>query len=359
VAASAKKTESSAARVAAARLVRFGSEAFLAVGLPAADAATCAQLMTRADLQGADGHGIFRLPQYVRRIKGGAVNVKPSVRVAREAPGMALVDGDNGMGHVVMSFAAKTAIDKARTAGVAWVGVNRSNHAGPASLYAAMPVEHDMAGLYLAVGNANHMAPWGGVDLLLSTNPIAVAVPATDGPIVLDMATSVAAYGKVKTAAQRGESMPEGWMVDHQGKPLTDPKRAAEGLLVPIGGYKGYGLALMIGLLAGSLNGAAMGSETVDFNADDTTATNTGHAIVAISIAAFSAIDDFKRRVDKLVREIRRSKRMPGVDRVWLPGEQSRAKLEERSRLGVPIPAALRASLDKLAQELKIKPLES
>src|SRR5260221_13163643 len=243
-----KKTTGSAraaraAAVPAAGLVRFASEAFLAVGLPAKDAATCAQLMTRADLQGADGHGIFRLPQYIRRIKGGAVNVKPAVRVAREAAGMALVDGDNGMGHVVMSFAAKTAIDKAKTAGAAWVGVQRSNHAGPASLYAAMPLEHDMIGLYLAVGNANHMAPWGGVDLLLSTNPIAVAVPGTEGPILLDMATSVAAYGKVKTAVQRAETLPEGWRIDHQGRPLTDPKRADQGLLVPIGGYKGYGLA--------------------------------------------------------------------------------------------------------------------
>jgi L-2-hydroxycarboxylate dehydrogenase (NAD+) len=359
VAANPNKTTDSAERVPSARLVRFASEAFLSAGLPAKDAATCAQLMARADLQGADGHGIFRLPQYIRRIKGGAVNVKPEVRVAREAPGMALVDGDNGMGHVVMSFAARTAIEKAKTAGVAWVGVNRSNHAGPASLYAAMPLEHDMIGLYLAVGNANHMAPWGGVDLLLSTNPIAVAVPGTDEPIVLDMATSVAAYGKVKTAAQRGETMPEGWMIDHQGRPLTDPRRAAEGLLVPIGGYKGYGLALVIGLLAGTLNEAAMGSETIDFNADDTTATNTGHAIVAISIASFGEVGDFKRRVDKVVREIRRSKPMPGVERVWLPGEQSRAKLEERSRLGIPVPAALRAGLDKLAVELKIRPLEA
>src|SRR6267154_1818939 len=254
--------------------------------VPAKDAATCADLMVRADLQGADGHGIFRLPQYVRRIKGGAVNVKPKVKVAREAAGMALVDGDNGMGHVVMSFAAKTAIAKARTAGVAWVGVNRSNHAGPASLYAAMALEHDMIGLYLAVGNANHMAPWGGIDLLLSTNPIVVAAPGSETSIVLVMATTVAAYGKVKTAVQRGETLPEGWVIDHQGRPLTDPKRADQGLLVPIGGYKGYGLALVFGLLAGTLNGAAMGSETVDFNSDDVTPTNTGHAIVAISIAA-------------------------------------------------------------------------
>jgi LDH2 family malate/lactate/ureidoglycolate dehydrogenase len=283
--------------------------------------------------------------------------VTPKVRIAREAAGMALVDGDNGMGHVVMSFATKTAIEKAKSAGAAWVGVRNSNHAGPASLYAAMPLEHEMIGLYLAVGNANHMAPWGGIDLLLSTNPIAVAVPGNDGAIVLDMATSVAAYGKVKTAAQRGEAMPEGWMIDRQGKPLTDPKRADEGMLVPIGGYKGYGLSLVFGLLAGTLNGAAMGSDTIDFNADDKTPTNTGHAIVALSVAAFGEVDEFKRRVDKIAREIRRSKPLPGVARVWLPGDQSRAKLEERSRLGVPIPPSLRASLDKLAAELKIAAL--
>src|SRR5712671_5079600 len=344
-------------RLPAPHLRRFTADALLAVGLPAKDAATCAELMVRADLQGADGHGIFRLPQYVRRIKGGAVNVKPKVKVTREAAGMALVDGDNGMGHVVMSFAAKTAIAKARTAGVAWVGVNRSNHAGPASLYAAMALEHDMVGLYLAVGNANHMAPWGGIDLLLSTNPIAVAAPGDEGPIVLDMATTVAAYGKVKTAAQRGETMPEGWMIDHQGRPLTDPKRAGEGLLLPIGGYKGYGLALVFGLLAGTLNGAAMGSETVDFNADDVTPTNTGHVIVAINIAMFRAPAEFKRSVDELIRDIRRSKPMPGVARIWLPGEQSRARFEERSKLGVPIPEPLHASLEKLARELKIKAL--
>jgi LDH2 family malate/lactate/ureidoglycolate dehydrogenase len=338
-------------------LRRFVADALAKVGLPQSDAETCAELMVRADLLGADGHGVFRLPQYVRRIKGGAVNVNPKVRIAREAAGMALVDGNNGMGHVVMSFATKAAIEKAKSAGAAWVGVRNSNHAGPASLYAAMPLAHDMIGLYLAVGNANHMAPWGGIDLLLSTNPIAVAVPGNDGAIVLDMATSVAAYGKVKTAAQRGEAMPEGWMIDRQGRPLTDPKRADEGMLVPIGGYKGYGLALVFGLLAGTLNGAAMGSDTVDFNADDTTPTNTGHAIVALSIAAFGEIDDFKRRVDKIAREIRRSKPLPGVARVWLPGDQSRAKFEERSQNGIPVPAALRASLDKLASELKIPAL--
>jgi LDH2 family malate/lactate/ureidoglycolate dehydrogenase len=314
--------------------------------------------MARADVNGSEGHGVFRLPQYIRRIKGGAVNVRPNIRIEREAAAMALVNGDNGMGHLVMKRATEIAIAKAKTAGVAWVGAQWSNHAGPASLYASMPIEHDMIGLYLAVGSANHLPPWGGLDMLLSTNPLAVGVPAgEEAPIVLDMATTVAAYGKVKTKAQRGETMPVGWMMDREGRPLTDPKRANEGFLLPIGDYKGYGLALIIGLLAGTLNRAAMGKEVVDFNADDTTPTNTGHAIVAISIEAFGGVDEFKRSVDVLARDLRASKRLPGVDRVWLPGEQSHAKRADRLLNGVPMPAALLASLKQLAAQLEIAPL--
>ena len=344
--------------IAAQQLQDFIARTLAAVDLPPADAAAVAELMTRADLIGADGHGVFRLPQYVRRIRNKGINVRPNIRVVGEKAAMALVDGDNGMGHLVMRFAAQTAIAKAKTAGVAWVGVNRSNHAGPASLYASMPLAHDMAGLYLAVGNANHLPPWGGIDMLLSTNPLAVAIPTQDEPpIVLDMATTVAAYGKVKTKAQRGETMPQGWMIDRQGKPLTDPKRADEGFLVPIGGYKGYGLALVIGLLAGTLNGAAMARETIDFNKDEVTVTNTGQAIVTIDIAAFGPVPEFKRKVDDVARQMRASARLPGVERIWLPGEQSHAKRAERSAKGIPLPAPLRAQLDQLASDLKIAPL--
>jgi len=344
-------------RIPAAGLESFIARAFVAVGIAAAEAKSIAELMTRADLMGADGHGVFRLPQYIRRIKGGAVNVQPRIRIEREAAGMALVNGDNGMGHLVMKFATEKAIEKAKTAGVAWVGVQHSNHAGPASLYASMPMAHDMIGLYLAVGNANHLPAWGGIDMLLSTNPIAVGVPAgTEAPVVLDMATTVAAYGKVKTKAQRGETMPEGWMIDRQGQPLTDPKRADDGFLLPIGGYKGYGLALMFGLLAGTLNGAAMGRDVVDFNKDDVTPTNTGHAIVAISLAAFGDVPAFKQRVDELVRDLRASKRLPGVDAIRLPGEGSHAARAERTRLGIPLPPALMQALTGLADELKIAP---
>ncbi len=344
------------------RLKAFIHDAMVALGLPDEDAATVARLMAEADLQGSDGHGVTRLVPYARRIQAGGLNVTPTIRVVQERAGTALINGDNGMGHLVMSRAAEIAIAKARTTGIAWVGSQLSNHAGPASLYASMPLAHNMIGLYFAVGNANHLPPWGGLDMLLSTNPIAVAIPAGDErPIVLDMATTVAAYGKVKTKAQRGETMPEGWMIDRQGKPLTDPTRADEGMLLPLGGmeagYKGYGLALVIGLLAGTLGGAAMGKDVIDFNHDDTTITNTGQAIAAIDVSAFGDVDAFKARVDTLVRDLRGSARMPGVDRIFVPGERSHETRLARARDGIPINPALLRNLNQLAEQLKIKRL--
>jgi len=296
---------------------------------------------------------------YAKRIRAGGINLAPDIRIVAERPAMALLDGDNAMGHLVMTKAAEIAVGKAKTAGVAWVGARLSNHAGPASLYARMPLAADMIGLYFAVGNANHLPPWGGLDMLLSTNPIAAAIPARDeAPVVLDMATTVAAYGKVKAKAAKGEAMPEGWMIDREGRPLTDPKRAEEGVLLPIGGYKGYGLALVVGLIAGTLNGAAMGRDVVDFNKDDTTPTNTGQAIVAIDPAAFGDIEAFKPAVDRIVRDMRASERLPGVERIWVPGEQSHARRVAQTRDGIAIAPALRQTLARLAADIGIEPLE-
>src|ERR1700692_1961549 len=217
-------------RIAADQLAAFITRALVAAGLPAQDAETVAGLMVEADLRGSDTHGVIRLPLYVRRIGAGGINAKPDIRVISDRPSAALVDGDNGMGHLVMRRAAHLAIDKAKTTGIGWVGARMSNHAGPAALYVTMPLKHDMIGLYFAVGSNNHLPPWGGSESLLGTNPMAVAAPAADYPaLVLDMAPTVAAYGKVRLKAQRGEQMPVGWMIDKEGKPLTDPKRADEG----------------------------------------------------------------------------------------------------------------------------------
>ncbi|MBL6958393.1 MAG: Ldh family oxidoreductase [Rhodospirillales bacterium] len=345
-------------RIPAARISDLIKRCLMAVDLPEADAQITAGLMADADLNGADGHGVFRLPGYIKRIRDGAVNPRPSIRIDREKAAMALIDGDNGMGHLVMKYAADVAVEKARECGVGWAGAHHSNHAGPAYLYAKMPMAADMIGLYVAVGSANHLPPWGGTEMLLSTNPIAVAVPALDcPPIILDMATTVAAYGKVKTARQRGQQMPVGWMIDKLGQPLTDPNRSDEGFLLPIGGPKGYGLSLIFGLLAGTLNGAAFGKDVVDFNADSTSVTNTGHFVVALDIKAFTDVEGFKANVDAVVRTMKASPTLPGFDEVRLPGEQSFAKRQDYTDNGIPLHDTLLDVLAKTAADLGVDPL--
>jgi len=327
-------------------LQRFIARCFVAVGFAEQNANTCARLMAKADLMGQDGHGVFRLPQYIKRIKNGGLNIHPTIKTIENRTAMALLDGDNGMGHLVMSHATELAMEKAATTGIAWVGARYSNHAGPASLYAMMPPEKDMIGIYVAVGSANHLPPWGGTDMLLSTNPIAVAIPAaTKPPIVLDMATTVAAYGKVKTAAQRGEQMPEGWMIDRSGKPLTDPTKASEGFLLPIGGPKGYGLSLVFGILAGTLNGAAFGRDVVDFNADSRSTTNTGHFVIALDINAFADTVEFKTGIDNVWKEMKSSATLPGVDEIRVPGERLASITQRNREHGIPVSPSLQGSL--------------
>jgi LDH2 family malate/lactate/ureidoglycolate dehydrogenase len=345
-------------RIAATPLQAFVQRAFVAAGLPEADAASIAALMVEADLRGSDTHGVIRLPLYLKRIRAGGVNVRPNIRIVSEKPAAALVDGDNGMGHLTMRFAAETAIAKARATGVGWVGARMSNHAGPAWLYAMMPLKHDMVSLYFAVGSSNHLPPWGGAEDLLGTNPLAIAVPAgEEPPVVLDMSPTVAAFGKVRLKAQRGEPMPVGWMIDRDGNPLTDASRAEDGHLLPIGGYKGYGLSLMTGLIAGVLNRAAFGRDVVNMVSESGKAANTGQAIVALSIDTFCPVDVFKRTVDTVVRDLRASKRLPGVERIYMPGEQSAQKGIDRSAHGIPLPKALKDSLDAVARDLGIAPL--
>lgn len=345
-------------RVEAASLKAFIKTAYIAAGLPDGDADTAADVMIEIDLLGGSGHGVFRLPQYIRRIKAGGINVTPNIRLEHETDSTAVVNGDNCVGSLAVHRATQVAMDKAEKMGAAWVGVTNGNHAGTASVYARMPMARDMIGIYSAVGSANHLPPWGGIEMLLSTNPLAIAVPAMEEPaVVLDMATTVAAYGKVKTAAQRGEEIPVGWMVDNQGQPLTDPTRSNEGFLIPVGEYKGYGMALVLGLLAGTLNGAAMGREVVDFNADDESITNTGQFICAVSLKSFGDVDDFKRQVDELARSLRASPTLPGFDSVRLPGDNSQALHDDFSVNGIPVHDELIKALDTLAQDLDISSL--
>jgi LDH2 family malate/lactate/ureidoglycolate dehydrogenase len=339
-------------------MLAFTTDAFRACGVPDRDAAIVAAAMIEADLTGSDAHGIFRLAQYVRWLREDRINAKPQMKVIDGGPATAIVDGDNAMGHLVMTFAADRAVEMARQTGVAWIGSRRSNHAGAAGVYAAIPLQHGMIGIYGAASSANHMAPHGGAEPLIGTNPIAFAIPAGDeAPVVLDIATSISSFGYIRDHALQGKPLPEGWVIDRAGKPITDAKRATEGTLLPIGGYKGSGLALIIGLLAGVLNGAAFGRDVREFGTDATGEANTGQFVIALDVARFMPLDAFKREVDRHIRELTASARLPGLDTVRLPGAERRRRRDDRSRNGVALTPALRKQLDELAATLKLEPL--
>jgi LDH2 family malate/lactate/ureidoglycolate dehydrogenase len=335
-------------------LTEFAAAVLQAVDVSAEDAQVTATRLVDADARGRTGHGLIRLPSYVRRIRAGGINVRPAITIRHETPVSALVDGDNGLGQVVMTQAAELAISKASASGVAWVGTTASNHAGAAGLYAGLAADAGLIGIYLAVANANGMPPWGGTNPLLGTNPLAIAVPAEPNPFVLDIATTAASHGTIKVYAQTGTPMPEGWVVDAGGRSITDPLRAGDGFLVPMGGYKGSGLTIAIGLLAGVLNGAAFGGEVIDHRRDDVTPTNTGQAILALRPDLFAPRDQVLAALTGHLEALRDSGSRDG-GRVRLPGDAAAATLADTLRHGVPVPRPLARDLAAVAAEVGIQ----
>ncbi|MDJ0992688.1 MAG: Ldh family oxidoreductase [Dinoroseobacter sp.] len=343
--------------ISANELNAFVAKALSSKGVPEEDAAKVASLMVEADIYGYGTHGVFRLRQYLARLSGGGCNATPSITVAQETVATAVIDGDNGLGHLAMAAARDLAINKARKAGIGWVGVRNGNHAGPLALYVRPQAEAGLLGMAAAVGSANHVPPFGGTDLLLGTNPIAFSAP-TDGPdpFVFDMATTVAAMGKIKTLHQQGKQMPEGWMIGRDGQPLTDPARKSEGYLLPIGGPKGFGLSVVVGLMAGVLNGAAFGADVVDFTSDTTSPTNTGQFVMALDPAAFGIGDGFGAEASRVFDEMRASKPLPGHDAVRMPGDGKTMVADDRRRRGLNLNPSLKADLNRLAKDCGVAP---
>ncbi len=210
-------------------MLAFTRDALVACGVPDADAAVAAKQMIEADLTGFDAHGIFRLAPYCKTLKTGRVKAKADIKVLQRSPATALVDGDDGIGHLVMTYAANLAMELARQSGVGWVGVRNSNHAGAAGIYAEMCAAQGMVGIYAAVSTVNHMGPWGGAEPMIGTNPIAIGIPAgKEAPVVLDIATSVSSFGTIRQHMVTGKPLEEGWVVHSKtGEPILDPKKVA------------------------------------------------------------------------------------------------------------------------------------
>jgi LDH2 family malate/lactate/ureidoglycolate dehydrogenase len=334
----------------AGSLQAFCEEVFLSCGMAQEDAAIVADSLVQANLRGVESHGVARVGIYVKRLKMGLVNPRPNVEVVRESAGTLLVDGDNGMGQVVGVRAIDLGLDKARESGGVSVGVRRSNHYGAGAYYALRAVAQDMVAF--AYSNAPPtMAPWGGVDPYIGTNPYTYGVPAGEQrPIILDMATSIVARGKIILAAGRGDPIPDGWAIDKQGNPTTDAEEALEGSVLPFGGPKGYALSLMIDIMAGALTGAGFGPRVNSLYDNFDESQNVGTFFQLIDIGHFAEPETFKARIDRMIEEIKSSSKAAGTQEIFLPGEIEFEKEQQRLASGVPIEAATVAELREVGR---------
>ncbi|MBI2942177.1 MAG: Ldh family oxidoreductase [Chloroflexi bacterium] len=336
-----------AVRVTVESLRAYGVEAFERAGLPPEGAAIVTEVQLEASLRGQPTHNVGSIPGYAKRIKAGGTNARPDIRVVRESGVHALVDGDNGQGQWVSVVATRLAMDKARATGIGVVGVRNSNHFGAAGHYAWMATQERLIGLCTTNGGLV-LAPTGGITPTFGNNPLGVGIPARrHHPIVLDIAMSVVAQGKIALQIAEGKPIPPGWMVDKLGRPSTNPADFAEGFGVPIAGHKGYGLTLVMETLAGLLTGAAFGwDHSRERTRNFSNLADIGHFFLAINPALFLGEDEFLDRVDRMIDEVKAGEKAEGVAEVFAPGEPEMRARAHNLREGVPIlPSTYRALL--------------
>lgn len=313
-------------------------------GMSDKDATLLASSLVTADLRGVHSHGLLRVPEYVEKLTTGGVNPAGRPRVVTDRGAALVIDGDNSMGQIGATFAMDQAIARAQTVNVAVAAVRGSNHCGAMAPYAMQALPANMVGLATS-HTLPVMAPWGSIDRILGISPLAVAIPAaTEIPLVLDLAFSASAVGKIKVYQQKGLSIPGDWAFDADGQPTTDPAVALTGLLQPIGGYKGTGLALAFGMLAALLAGARYGTELGNIH-DGPVPGGDGHLFIALNVAGFEEFTVFTKRVDGIIRQLRDSRRAPGVERLYSPGELEAETAVRYRREGIPLNALTLAGI--------------
>lgn len=324
---------------------------FAACGMSPEDAALLADSLVHADLRGIHSHGVLRVVDYVEKLTVGGVNPRGRPRVAKDNGSALVIDGANSMGQIGGSFAMAKAIERARTTGVALAAVGGSNHCGAMDYYTMIASRADMIGI-AATNALPTMAPWGGMEKIVGLNPVSVAIPAgEEHPIVLDIALGATAVGKIRVFAQKGLAIPEGWAFDAQGRPTTDPTAALEGLIQPIGAFKGIGLAMVMGILSTVLSGAGYGTELGSLE-DGPIAGADGHFFLALDVAAFQDVDAFKSRVDRIIRQFHQSRRAPGAERVYVPGALEFEIAAGNRHSGIPLNEQTLAGIAACAKKL-------
>lgn len=344
-------------------LRHFCEQVFRSFGVSKDDARQAAEVLATSDLRGIDSHGVARLRKYVEFMNEGLINPKPNIRILRERPATATLDGDNGLGLIVGPRANELAMEKAEKVGSGWVAVCHTNHYGIAGYYPLQALKRDLIG-WAMTNTGKWMAPTWGAERMLGTNPIAVAFPGLEEPpVVIDLATTAVSYGKVQIKQREGKPLPDGWITDKDGQPSNNVEDLlAGGALLPLGsnyetgGYKGYCLAAMVDLFTGVLSGANWGpfappfAGRGQFELEDEVGKGIGHFFGALDIDGFMEVDAFKKRMDAWIRRFRATKPAVGTPGPWVPGDPEREASLEREKSGIPLLAAVIEDLKVVAK---------
>ncbi|HZF19934.1 MAG TPA: Ldh family oxidoreductase [Burkholderiales bacterium] len=335
--------------VSAAALARFATDVFARAGLPRADAAVVAEVLVWANLRGVDTHGVMRIPRYVELIESGEMNPRPAIRIRTETPASVLIEADRAAGPVAMMRGVSEALRKARDAGVGLALVRATTHTAALGYYTLEIAKAGMAGIALA-GSWPNVIYHGSLAAGVSTSPISIAVPGRE-PVVLDMATSIVSMGKLNQAKKAGKPIPEGWALDAQGRPTTDPRSAQTPLAM--GGAKGSGLSFMVECLASLIASNPLLAESLEGTPEGGRHRQNGF-VIAIDLAPFGDPENFRREVDRLVKALKALPRAEGTQEILMPGERGARTLRERGRDGIPLPGPVHGELRALADRLGV-----
>jgi LDH2 family malate/lactate/ureidoglycolate dehydrogenase len=332
----------------------YATAVYKAVGMPEADARLAADTLVQADLWGHQSHGVMRLSWYTARLKAGVCNPVARPEFVSEFGAVAVVDGHDAMGQVLTSFAMKEAIRRAKTHGIGAVGLRNSNHFGTAMYFTLMaPPEGCIA--FLSTNASPAMAPWGGKKKAVGTNPWSWAAPAgVHAPMVLDIANTGVARGKIYLARQKGLPIPEGWAIDAEGASTTDPSAAIDGIILPMAQHKGYAIALMMDMLSGVLTGSAFGSG-VHGPYQTARRSGAGQLVIALNIAAMQPLQEFNKRMEQLVSELKSVPLAKGYEEIVYPGELEARNDTKNRQQGIQLPEDTIKDLAKLARELRLE----
>jgi len=336
----------------------FAVRLLMAHCIPEADARTIAHCLVLADLRGVDTHGIQYLPHYLGRVDKGLINPRPELKLEQKTPVAAGLDGQNGFGFVVGMKAMDAAIEMARTYGLGIVAARRSTHFGMAASYVLRAVEQGfVAQVYSNASPA--MPPWGGRKAMLGTSPFACGAPGGKlDPYIFDLSFAVAARGKIRKAGRRGETIPLGWALDKDGRPTTNPEAADNGVVLPIGGYKGSGLAMLMDLFGGVIAGAGYAGRVGNQFSDYDRPQDVGHFFMALKPDLFVPLDEYRARMDNLVTAVRGAPRAEGFDEILMPGEREFRLERQHRKTGIPIGPVELGKLNDTARKAGVAPIE-